>query len=317
MTGPRPLPADPPSAPSTSTYTTTAWSCQVRLVLGDPACLADAAAQLDDMLGAVDRVASRFREDSELSRANRNAGRPTAVSRVLVNLVAAALEAARRTDGCVDPCIGRSLVALGYDRDITLVPADGPATDAIPPAATWRDVGLDESAGLLTVPSGTWLDLGATAKAHTADRAAAALHQRFGTAVLVELGGDLAVAGARPGGWPVNVAEAAGQTGQVVILTGGGMTTSTTTVRQWRRGGRPISHIVDPFTGAAAHGPWRTASVVAGSALAANTASTAALVMGERAVPWLQANAFTARLVGTYGSLVTVGGWPAEARIAS
>lgn len=306
-----------PAVDAPATYTTAAWSCQVRLVVGDQSCLAEAAAQLDVLLATVDRAASRFREDSDLSRANRNAGRPTAVSRTLVDLVGVALDAARRSEGCVDPCVGRSVAALGYDRDVALVPADGPAVAALAPCATWRDVRLDERAGLLTVPAGTWLDLGATAKARTADRAAALLHQRFNTWTLVELGGDLAVSGDRPGGWPVTVAEAAGGPGQVVVLTGGGMTTSTTTVRQWRRGGDTVSHLVDPATGETVRGPWRTASVVAGSALAANTASTAALVMGDRAPAWLSANAFAARLVGVDGTTTTIGGWPADERIAS
>lgn len=300
-----------------ATHTTRAWSCQVRLVVDDPRCLTEAAAQLSDLLDSVDRAASRFREDSELSRANRNAGRPTAVSRLLVDLVASALDVARRTDGCVDPCVGRAVAALGYDRDISEVPADGPAVSASAPVATWRDVRLDARAGLLTVPAGVWLDLGASAKARTADRAAALLHKRFDAAVLVELGGDIAVAGSHPGGWPISVAESAGGSGQVVVLTGGGLTTSTTTIRRWRRGGAQISHIVDPATGSPACGPWRTATVVAGSALAANAASTAALVLDERAVPWLTANGFRTRLVGDDGSIATVGSWPAAVLVAS
>ena len=98
---------------------------------------------------------------------------------------------------------------IGYDRDIA---------DVVPPTARSRAgrrrvrglarrCGSTATTGLLTVPVGTALDLGATAKAYTADLAARTLARRYGTAVLVELGGDLAVAGDRPDGWCVQVAE--------------------------------------------------------------------------------------------------------------
>ncbi len=90
------------------------------------------------------------------------------------------------------------------------------------------------------------------------------------------------------------------------------MATSTTTVRRWQLGTGPaMHHIVDPATGAPADGPWRTASVWADTALAANTASTAAIVLGSRAVGWLIAGGYAARLVDRQGAVTTVGDWPA------
>jgi thiamine biosynthesis lipoprotein len=173
-------------------------------------------------------------------------------------------------------------------------------------------VRLHREVGLLTVPAGVALDLGATAKAWTADHAAATLTARYGTPVLVELGGDLAVAGDRPDGWVVRVAEREGAAGQLVLLRHGGLATSTTTVRTWRRGGRPMHHLVDPLTGRPTDGPWRTASVAAGSALDANVASTAAIVRGPAAVDRLTGRRVAARLVGRDGDVVTTPGWPLE-----
>ena len=159
----------------TATFATRAWSCSIRLVVDDPRLLQPAAADLVALLDRVDRVASRFRADSALSRANTQAGRPTAVPRLLVDLVEVALQAAAQTDGAVDPTLGRSLRQLGYDRDIAALPRTGPAVVAAPPLRSWRDVQLDRGTGLLTVPVGTALDLGATAKAYVADHAAQAL----------------------------------------------------------------------------------------------------------------------------------------------
>ena len=299
----------------TATYLGRAWSCTVRLVVEDDRVLDAAAADLHTLLRRVDEAASRFRADSELSRANARAGRPTPVSLLLVELVDAALRMAAHTNGAVDPTLGRSLAEFGYDRDISAVAPDGPPVAPQPVATDWRRVRLDREMGLLTVPRGASLDLGSSAKAHTADMAAATLAHRYGTAVLVELGGDIAVAGDRPDGWVVQVAEREGDNdhgaGQLVLVREGGLTTSTTTVRRWRRGGRPVHHIVDPRTGRPADGPWRTATVAADDALHANAASTAAIVLGSDAIDWLEASGYAARLVATDGSVHTTTGWPA------
>jgi thiamine biosynthesis lipoprotein len=73
-----------------------------------------------------------------------------------------------------------------------------------------------------------------------------------------------------------------------------------------------VHHIVDPSTGFPVDGPWRTASVYAPSAMAANTASTAAIVLGPDAVEWLTDRHLAARLVSTDGVVATTEGWPTD-----
>ena len=287
------------------------WSCLVRLVVTDPAALEPATADLRALMRRVEQAASRFRPDSELSRLNARPGRPVPISRLLSRLVAAAVEAAELTGGALDPTIGRQLRRLGYDRDIAQLAGRElaePAAVGLDRAA-WVELRLDAERGLLTVPAGTELDLGATAKAQTADWAAAEIAARYGCSAMVELGGDLAVAGAKAD-WQVLVAERAGEPGQQISLHSGGLTTSTTTVRRWWVGGQPVHHILDPVTGQPATGTWRTVSVAAGSALRANTCSTAAIVLGSRAMAWLAGQPVVARLVDQAGAVHTIGGWP-------
>jgi thiamine biosynthesis lipoprotein len=57
---------------------------------------------------------------------------------------------------------------------------------------------------------------------------------------------------------------------------------------------------------------WRTVSVAAATCVDANTASTAAIIRGERAPGWLASQHLPARLVGHDGAVVTVSGWPAD-----
>jgi FAD:protein FMN transferase len=292
----------------------TDWSCTVRLSVTEPGALVPAVRAVRGLMREVDLAASRFRPGSELVRANWLAGVPVPVSRTLTELVGTALDAAAATGGAVDPSVGLDLAAAGYDRDIRLV-RDGTTPTRAPRVrrrANWREVWLDRERGLLRVPRGLALDLGATAKAWTADRAAALVAQRFDTAALVEIGGDLAIAGAPDGGWRVHVAEREGQPGQDIGVHAGGVATSTTTVRAWQRDGRPMHHLIDPRTGEPACGPWRTVTVADESALAANLASTAALVLGAAAKPWLTGRGAPARLVHRDGTVVRLGDWPVE-----
>jgi thiamine biosynthesis lipoprotein len=295
--------------------TFSAWSCTVRLTVADPAVLMPAAMDLVREMVEVDGAVSRFRSDSELVAVNRRAGRPVPVSRRLAEYVGIALDAASATDGAVDPTVGRDLVALGYDTDIrTIRDTDRPARVAtVGGRRRWFDVHLDRRLNLLTVPVGAALDLGATAKARTADVCARQLAERYQSATLVEIGGDLAVSGAPVDGWPVTVAERAGGPGVRIALHRGGLATSTTTLRRWTQNGAARHHIVDPATGRSTGGRWRTATVAAASAVAANTAATAAIVLGDRAEDWLSANRYTARLVGVDGAVCLVGNWPADA----
>jgi thiamine biosynthesis lipoprotein len=160
------------------------------------------------------------------------------------------------------------------------------------------------------------VDLGAVGKAFAADLLAARLVARVGVDCVVSLGGDVAVGACRDGdrhGWQVAVAEGAAEApAQVVTIDRGGLATSTTTQRRWRRGGRDVHHLLDPRTGRPVQGTWRTASVAAANCVSANTASTASLVRGEQAVAWLEARGLPARLVAQDGAVRTVGGWPGD-----
>jgi thiamine biosynthesis lipoprotein len=155
----------------------------------------------------LDDACSRFRPDSELSRLN--ACSSARVSPLLLEAIETALHAASRSDGLVDPTIGRLMRALGYDRDFDVLVRRGPRSSfRLVPASGWRSVSLDRDRSVVSLRPGTELDLGATAKAFAADRIARAAHEASGAGVLVSLGGDIAVAGEAPDdGWPVLVTD--------------------------------------------------------------------------------------------------------------
>jgi thiamine biosynthesis lipoprotein ApbE len=297
-----------------------ALGTMVQLIVTDPVRLAEGRPMLEADLAAVDAACSRFRSDSELVALDSVPG-PVEVSPLLAQALAVALRAARLTDGDVDPTVGAAMAAIGYDRDFPLVPASGPAvTLTVRSVPGWRQVQFDEQSRILVLPPGVRLDLGATAKAWAADRSAARLAAALGCGVLVSLGGDIAVAGETPpGGWRVRVQDVTGRPedppvgpSAVVAIRDGGLATSSTTARRWRRGGDVLHHILDPRTGLPAPPCWRTVSVAAASCADANTASTAAIIRGRDAPGWLTSLGLPARLVDEAGNVHTVAGWPAD-----
>lgn len=339
------------------------------LAMTDDAALVRARAAVERELDRIDRACSRFRADSDLSRANARAGRYAQVDPLLVEALEVALRAARITEGDVDPTVGVALELAGYDRDWSQMEQSPRTPAAVLPSTTgtsrrvpfvravarpgWEAIAIDRARCAVRVPRGCKLDLGSTAKAWAADRAARAAYEAAagadaaaagaaadtgaaagagaaasggasaGAGALVSLGGDISMCGdPPPGGWTVHVTDdhRAGldAPGQRIALHGGGLATSSVAVRRWRHEGGEMHHIIDPRSGLPANGPWRTVSVAAHDCVDANIASTAALVRGDGAQRWLEELKVPARLVSHAGETLTVGGWPEEqARIAA
>jgi FAD:protein FMN transferase len=142
--------------------------------------------------------------------------------------------------------------------------------------------------------------------------------------VLVNLGGDIRVAGQAPeGGWLVGIKDSvtftgddaddtAGRPGPAIVIKDSGLATSSTGVRSWQRGGTRLHHIIVPRTGLPVESCWRAVSVAAATCVDANTASTAAILRGEQAPGWLDRLRLPARLVHHDGTALTISGWPPD-----
>jgi thiamine biosynthesis lipoprotein ApbE len=321
-----------------------ALGTSVVLKLTDPDALGHARRIVEKHVREIDRACSRFRADSELERVNAGAGTPVPVGEVLLEAVEVGLRAARLTEGDVDPALGEALVIAGYDRDYQLLECHAAEhEDAAPKrrgheivaprlsledrraaprvlarrTAGWLTISVDRARSTIRVGRGVRLDLGATAKALAADRAAQAAYEATGSGVLVSCGGDIALAGPAPaGGWRVFVTDDhrsdLDSEGQMISISSGGLATSSTTTRHWIHDGHSMHHIIDPDTGSPVESMWRTVSVAAATCVDANIASTAALVRGSSCVARLAKSGLPARLVAQDGRVLRVAGWPAE-----
>ncbi|WP_036960259.1 FAD:protein FMN transferase [Pseudoclavibacter soli] len=292
------------------------WSCDNLIAVSPADRLPQARRIADRWMGRVERACSRFVPDSELR------GIPelteTQVSPVLAELMRVALEAARRTGGLVDPTLGRAEEAIGYrvtmGGQLVAAPValEAPTrhVTTAPPRVPWQAIRLDGDR--LTLPAGATIDLGATAKAWTADRIAADCARSLDCGVLVSLGGDIATKESPVRtSWNVVVQDTDRDPADWLVLRGdGGVATSSVQHRTWLWQGRAVHHLLDPRTGQPVRSRWTHATVIAQSCVQANTWSTAALVAGDAAPALLRRQAVTARLVDSHGEVCTTGDWP-------
>ena len=233
-----------------------------------------------------EQVMSRFRDDSELSRLNRN-GRIDGASPDLVRVVELALAARERTGGRFDPTVHDAVVAAGYDRTFADVPAEAPGP-APSPAPCGGAVHVDGPT--IELGPSTRLDLGGIGKGYAVDRVAELL--ALAGPCLVNAGGDLAVRG---GAWPVGVTD------EITLeLTRGGIATSGRDRRHWRVAGTEMHHLIDPSTGRPADGDLVSVTVVADSAANAEVLAKAAFLGAVVDVPHV--------LVTADGNTVLAGG---------
>jgi thiamine biosynthesis lipoprotein len=256
------------------------------------------AAAIRRLFAAREATFSRFRPESELSAVNAAAGRPTVVSAAFARMLERSLALAAETDGLVDPTVGAALIALGYTRDLSELGDDPAPAGASRPAPGWRRVEL--SGQLLRMPAGSALDLNGVVKSATVDDAAALLDGDG----FVSAGGDLAVRGptvvALPGGGAVSVVQ-------------GGIATSGSTKRRWRRAGETHHHLVDPATGRSAETPWEAVTASGATCVAADVAARAAFLAGAAGPDWLDRRGIPGHFVAAGGTATVNRSWAAMA----
>ncbi len=244
---------------------------------------------------------SRFRSDSELSHLNRHTGVPHAVSPTLWEVIQAAREAARQSDGLVTPLLLDALETAGYSRsfDELATTEEAPAApntpvipDAMTPAPThWHAIEIDPATHTVCLPTGMRLDLNGVAKGWAANQAMQRLRQHAPT--LVDAGGDIAISGTREGGarWPIAITDPhnPGQQLELLMMGGGGVATSGRDYRRWQQGDRWQHHIIDPRTNQPARTDLLSVTVVAPTVAQAEIAARVVLILGSKdGLPWLE-----------------------------
>jgi FAD:protein FMN transferase len=270
------------------------FGSHVRLLVGDPVGddLPSPEAkgiQLEFFLRLLHRKLTRFDPGSELSVLNGDPRPHLLVSPTLALAIEAALWAARRSDGLVDPTLVRELEEMGYATSRADLPP-APISEALasaPPSrparpwttSRWREIEVNRETGVVSRPPGVRIDTGGTGKGLAADLVAERLsgHGTFA----VDAGGDLRVGGARPVPREVRIDHPTKDSpAHVFSLDRGAVATSGIKTRLWRTGEGFAHHLLDPSTGEAAWTGVIQATSLGATALEAETLAKMAFLSG-------------------------------------
>ncbi len=248
--------------------------------------------QIEFFLRLLHRKLTRFDGGSELCALNAEPAESCSVSPTLAVAVDAALWAARRSDGLVDPTLVGELEDAGYATsraDLTPAGIDealavAPEREAASPRSDsrWRSVAVDTVAGMVTRPPGIRIDTGGTGKGLAADLAADRL-AGYSTFV-VDAGGDLRLGGEHPLERQVRIDHPLGQgVAHEFMLDCGAVATSGIKTRLWRTDAGFAHHLLDPSTGRPAWTGLIQATSLGATALEAETLAKMAFLSGPAA----------------------------------
>jgi thiamine biosynthesis lipoprotein len=253
---------------------------------------AKALSALDSALAVLERSEaelSTWRADSAISALNRvPLGVPWRASGDLCRMFETLYAWSDASGHAFDPAIGALTTAWGI-HDRARVPERIEVTQALRQSGLDR-LDFDRPSCTLTRRADVTIDVGGFGKGEALDRAAAALPS---ASWMIDLGGQIAVGGPRPGGdpWPIDIAHPLHRDRAFlrVFLWSGSLSTSGGSERDLLVAGQRVGHILDPRTGfpAAFAG---SVTVWHERALVADVLSTALYVLGpEEGLRWADA----------------------------
>jgi thiamine biosynthesis lipoprotein len=259
-----------------------------------PAAIDRLRGDIELELSGINRTLSTYDPASEISRFNQQTSTaPCRVSATLHTLLAFALRLSAQSDGAFDPTIEPLVQAWGFGA--------GPATDDPPEDARLRDalssvgrthVHTNADSLIRKDLPGVRLNLNAIAEGYAIDRLAARVRAAGCTNYMVEIGGEFAVAGHRPGGgpWRLRIEEPlpgglpdVKPPHAVVELSYGAVASSGDYRNYFIHEGRMYSHIIDPRTGRPITNGVAAVTVIGPDGLTADGLATTLMVLGPEA----------------------------------
>jgi thiamine biosynthesis lipoprotein len=278
-------------------FTAMGSSCSVQADHADEdACVAalDAA---ETEVRRLETKYSRYQQNSLASQINRAAGnlQPTAIDSETAGLLRYAHTLWEQSNGLFDLTSGVLRKAWNFRSGKPAIQAD---IDTLLPLVDWSSVALTDTSVCLPRP-GMELDFGGIVKEYASDSAARCLRNQGILHGLVNLAGDIAVAGPQGDGnnWPIGIRHPREQGHALasISLGAGGLASSGDYERCIEHNGKRYGHILNPATGWPVSG-LAAVSVVADQCLVAGSVGTVAMLkpiadaltwLDELGLPWL------------------------------
>jgi len=248
----------------------------------DPAVASEAGDAVLALFDRIDHQMSRYREDSELSRVNREAANgPVEVSDSLFTVLQQALRISELSHGAFDISFGS--IGYLYDFRARQQPSDEELAEALA-KVNYRSVVLDPSANTVRfLDEGVRLDLGGIAKGYAVDRGIDIL-KSFGIRhARLSAGGDLRLLGDKRGKpWIVGIRDPRSESRNAMVLPLTNVAVSTSGDYErffFDDNNERVHHILSPATGKPAKGA-QSVTVLGDDSITTDGLSTAVFVLG-------------------------------------
>lgn len=266
-----------------------------------------ALAAVHETTSKINQAINTFDPKSELARINASGTGTYTLSNTLTQIIGHALEAHKLTAGAFDPRVpsytGQENATGKYSLEISSTGE----TKTIYPVPLEEDVLLDGHQ--LTLTRDISLNLISLGKAYAVDKGAHQAAQASKAPTMLNLGGDIATAG-QDTNWIITVQDLHEDPASTIeLINQAAIATSSTQKRRWSTSGHAWHHIINPATGLSAEPHLKTATVIAGSAVHANSLTTAAIVWGSQAHKNLAPHQLPTRCV-THNNQVLTHNWP-------
>ena len=238
----------------------------------------------------VDELMSDYKDDSEISRANRDAAQ-TAVhlSQSTYEVLQRSIEFSKLTDGAFDVTVGPLVDLFRTEKDKQVLPSEDEIAQAKSKVGFEKLKLDDKSKTVQFAIEGMRLDLGGIAKGYAVDKAVEAMQTCGAIGGMVDLGGDIRCFGTPLKGkkhWIIGLQNPnleKDTTGRNIVLklklTNGAVATSGDYQQFVLIEGKRYSHIIDRKTGTSTEG-LSSVTIIADNATDADALATAVSVMG-------------------------------------
>lgn len=241
---------------------------------------------IEALLEEIDNKISRTNSDSEIYKVNTNSGvAPVQVSADTFNLVSIAIDYAKRTNGLLDPSIGRlvTLWNIGHEGAHVL-----PIEEIAPmqQLCDYRKIELNkEKHEIYLQEKGMEIDLGSYGKGYAADAVYDYLADQGFNSAIIDLGGNVFAMGQKPNGedWNIGIQDPTEERGNPI----GSIRVNDKTVvtagiyeRYFIEDGKFYPHIINPKTGYPVDNNISSVTIVTDRSTDADTIDTALVLLG-------------------------------------
>lgn len=234
----------------------------------------------------IDDKMSAFKEYSEVSQVNKNAGKlHSRVSSDTYLVIKKAVQYSKLSEGAFDPTIRPIVNLWGVNTKNARVPGRDEINNALK-LVNYEQLTLDDINNTIKLNyENQCIDVGGIAKGYAADEVKNILKKNKIRSAIIDLGGNIFAYGSKQDGtkWNIGIQDPfsfSGEYSGIVSVKDKSIVTSGNYERYFMKDGKRFHHIIDPRTGYPSENGVVSATIVSDYSIDGDALSTCAYVMG-------------------------------------